>query len=77
MLKKLIFGLVSLTTVGAVGTTLYFDVLSIPISPGGGVDPGEVPIDGGLGMLMVAGAALGAKRLHAHRSKKKVIKHED
>jgi hypothetical protein len=69
MLKKLIIGLVSLTTVAAVGTTLYFEVLSVPISPGGGGDPGEVPIDGGLSVLMVAGAAMGAKRIHAARKK--------
>ena len=58
MLKKLIIGLVSMTTLGAVGTTLYFEVLSVPILPGGGGDPGEVPIDGGLSVLMVAGAAM-------------------
>ena len=70
MLKKLIFGLVTLTTVGAVGTTLYFEVLSSPVIPGGGGDPGEVPIDGGLGMLMVTGALLGAKRLKDYKKKK-------
>lgn len=69
MLKKLIIGLVSLTTLGAVGTTLYFEVLSAPVLPGGGGDPGEIPIDGGLGVLMVAGAAMGAKRIRSARKK--------
>jgi hypothetical protein len=70
MLKKLIFGLVTLTTIGAVGTTLYFEVLSTPtLPPILGGDPGEVPIDGGLGVLMVSGAIMGAKRLRDARKK--------
>lgn len=70
MLKKLIFGLVTLTTVGAVGTTLYFEVLSNPsLPPFIGGDPGEVPIDGGLGVLMLSGAIMGAKRIRDSKKK--------
>ena len=32
-------------------------------------DPECVPVDGGLGFLIVAGAALGAKKINDHRKK--------
>jgi hypothetical protein len=32
-------------------------------------DPDCVPVDGGLGFLIVAGAALGAKKINDHRKK--------
>jgi hypothetical protein len=51
---------------------MYYEVLSNgPGGPGGGTDPGVVvPIDGGLGLLMLAGAAIGAKRLKDQKRKK-------
>ena len=30
-------------------------------------DPSCIPLDGGLSFLIVAGAALGAKKIHSHR----------
>jgi len=38
-----------------------------PIAPGGGV-----PVDGGLGILLVAGIGYGAKKAHEHRKKIKM-----
>ncbi|MFM2146267.1 MAG: hypothetical protein RL732_1103 [Bacteroidota bacterium] len=72
MKKKLLLMMISLTTVSAVGVTMYYEVLSNgPGGPGGGTDPGVVvPIDGGLGLLMLAGAAIGAKRLKDQKRKK-------
>lgn len=37
--------------------------------PGGGPTP--VPLDGGLSLLVIAGAGYGAKKLHDYRKKKK------
>lgn len=63
--------MISLTTVSAVGITVYYEVLSGPGDPNGGGDPGTVvPIDGGIGLLMLAGAAIGAKRLKDQKRKK-------
>jgi hypothetical protein len=72
--KKLLLMLISLTTVSAVGVTVYFEVItntsSDPIGPGG--DPGNlVPIDGGLSILMLTGAALGVRQMQRKWSKKK------
>ena len=66
--------LISLTTVSAVGVTVYFEVLSNnnasgPGGPGGA--PDLVPIDGGLSVLMLTGAALGARQIKRKWSKKK------
>lgn len=65
-----------MTTVSAIGVTIYYEVL-FDTNPGGGGggfggEPGGiVPIDGGLSLLMVTGAALGAKRMRDHLRKKK------
>lgn len=32
-------------------------------------DPSCIPVDGGLGFLIAAGAALGVKKIHDHRNK--------
>lgn len=64
--------LISLTTVSAVGVTVYFEVVSNTsgVDPGG--DPGTlVPIDGGLSVLMLTGAALGVQQMQRKWSKKK------
>ena len=38
------------------------------VGPGG--DPGDVPIDGGLSLLVAAGIGYGAKKVHEARKKK-------
>jgi|GEM_PF-6263945 hypothetical protein len=40
--------------------------------PGGTGGPESIPIDGGIGAFLIAGAALGAKQLHSHYKKKKL-----
>lgn len=48
--------------------------------PGGAEGPGGtggaegIPVDGGVGAFLVAGAALGAKKLHSHYKKSKELK---
>ncbi len=37
----------------------------------GGPDPGAVPVDGGLSLLLAAGAAYGGRRLYRQGAKKK------
>ena len=37
----------------------------------GGPDPGAVPVDGGLSLLLAAGAALGVRRLYRQGAKKR------
>ena len=39
-----------------------------PGTPGGGTNPPQVPIDGGLGLLALAGAAYAGRKLHRARS---------
>jgi hypothetical protein len=51
---------------------MYYEVISNTNAPGDPTgDPGVVvPIDGGIGLLMLAGAAIGAKRLKDQKRKK-------
>ena len=37
----------------------------------GGPDPGAVPVDGGITLLLAAGAALGGRRLYRQGAKKR------
>lgn len=37
---------------------------------GGGGDPDPIPVDGGIGLLIAGGIALGAKKLHDQSKKK-------
>lgn len=37
----------------------------------GGPDPGAVPVDGGLSLLLAAGAAFGGRRLYRQGAKKR------
>lgn len=54
--------------------TLLFSVPSPPSTSGPTCWPPPcVPIDGGVSLLMVAGAALGAKKIYDHRKKSKSI----
>lgn len=45
---------------------LAFPILAIAQDPGGGPD---VPIDGGLSVLLAAGAAYGVKKYRDHKNK--------
>ena len=47
---------------------LSFISIAQPGDPGG--DP-DIPIDGGVGLLMAAGAAFGIKKVHDFNKKKK------
>ena len=50
-------------------TAAFLAVASIAMAqPGNPINP--VPLDGGLGLLMAAGAAYGAKKWHASRKAK-------
>lgn len=44
-------------------------VALVMAQPGGGPTP--VPLDGGLSLLVIAGAGYGAKKLHEYNKKKK------
>ena len=35
------------------------------------IDPADIPIDGGLSLLLAAGAVYGAKRLHRHAQQRR------
>lgn len=41
-----------------------------PLGPDPGGDPGDIPVDGGLGFLLAAGLGYGANRLRKHRQNK-------
>ncbi len=64
-MKKLIFILPLLICV--VGLTAVFAVDPPPIDPG---DPDPVPVDGGAGFLLAAGAAYGYKKIKMRFKKK-------
>ena len=78
-MKKLIFPLLL-----AIFVSLGIAVSAAPPIPpsdpssGGGGNPGPVgaPIDGGLGILLVMGAAYGGKKLYMARKKKQNDKKE-
>ena len=56
---------------------LLFTTISAPFSGKcqGDEDPDTpVPIDGGLSILVAAGVAYGAKKVHEHKRKKPVLK---
>jgi hypothetical protein len=63
-----------LATFALLTSFLLTDLMAGPVSPPTGGGPGNpgcaippcVPIDGGLSILIVAGAALGGKKLHDH-----------
>ncbi|MBO9699707.1 MAG: hypothetical protein J7604_05810 [Sporocytophaga sp.] len=45
--------------------------------PGGSGGPGgtgNIPMDGGIGAFLIAGAAFGAKKIHSHYKKNKELK---
>ena len=57
--------------------TFSVDLKAQPPGPGGGTDPKPncanppcVPIDGGLSFLLIAGAALGSKKIYDHKKSK-------
>jgi len=66
MKLKTLFGKIALAVITLV---MYAPALlaQIPGNPGG--DPDEIPIDGGLSLLVAAGVAYGAKKAYDKRKK--------
>lgn len=54
----------------AIVTAIPSSVSAQPGDPGGGGDP-DVPIDGGIGLLIAAGALFGSKKIYDSRKRKK------
>lgn len=50
---------------------LLFMVNSLHAQPGFGDDVSDVPVDGGISLLVAAGIGYGAKKVHAARIKRK------